>query len=948
MNTLSIPLVVVASIAFYVGLYHLLMYRRRQQQRQDLIFALLCLIGGLYDVFCIGLYGATSVAEAARWQRAQYVGACLFMVALLPFVLDYLHQKPQAPVYAFAAMFLLAAAVLLLDRSPLTFAVDQPGVTTVPWPFDVSRSIYRATPGPFAVFQIVLGLLAIWYLMWISARVYRRDRGSGAGRLLAALAIMLATIVNDVAVVNGLYPFVYTMEYGYAALILVMAYSLLDTVVRAIETKAALSESEIRYRTIVETSPDGIAVSDLEGRVIACNQQDAEMWGYTRAEEIIGQSAFELIAPEDRARAKNNLERAFQHGTVKNAEYTLVRRDGSRFTGELSASLITDAAGRPNSFVAITRDITERKDAVARQQESEEKYRQLVDHSLVGFYVIQNQVLRFCNQRFIEMFAYRPADEMSGKPVSELLAPESRQLVRAHLERRESGEQEIAHYEFKALKRDGTTFDVEVLSCRILYEGRPAVQGTIIDITERKRSEQLLRTLNAAALAMQKATSPAVILGAVSDELGKIGLKCTTFELEDGARHLVFRHSSLSGQAIQVAERLTGRRAGTTRFPVEAIEVFKHAVDDRQSVFVENVQAVVREQFPEPFGRLAGLLVEVLGVSKAAIAPLIAEEKIVGVFSVHADDLIQADLSAITAFAHQLAAAWRQSQLFEQAQLEIAARKQAQEEIHRLNEGLEKRVEERTDQLQAANKELEAFAYSISHDLRAPLRAIDGYTTILVQDYGSTFDAEGKRITAVVREQVQRMSDLIDDLLSFSRLNRTELNVSVVDMEMLAISAMRDLPVSEGQRQAEFDVASLSPAAGDPVLLRQVWINLLSNAVKFSSKRERAVIHVGSREGDTENTYYVGDNGVGFDPRYADKLFGVFQRLHSVEEFEGTGVGLAIVQRIVQRHGGRVWAEGAVDQGATFYFALPRSGDERSSARGMTKGKPPNYSERQA
>ncbi len=239
------------------------------------------------------------------------------------------------------------------------------------------------------------------------------------------------------------------------------------------------------------------------------------------------------------------------------------------------------------------------------------------------------------------------------------------------------------------------------------------------------------------------------------------------------------------------------------------------------------------------------------------------------------------------------------------------------------NQNLEKMVKDRTTELEAANKELESFSYSVSHDLRAPVRVMHSYMNIFMEEYGEQLDAEGKRLLNIVLKNGKKMGFLIDDLLAFSQLGRQELIRTIFSMTELVQMVWNDLYVKDGTRNVEFILKPLPDTLAERAMMQQVWINLISNALKYTRNNQQTTIEISGEQKDGEIIYSVKDNGSGFDMQFYDKLFGVFQRLHSQEEFEGTGVGLAIVERIISKHGGKIWAEGKVNEGAVFYFSLP-------------------------
>jgi light-regulated signal transduction histidine kinase (bacteriophytochrome) len=299
------------------------------------------------------------------------------------------------------------------------------------------------------------------------------------------------------------------------------------------------------------------------------------------------------------------------------------------------------------------------------------------------------------------------------------------------------------------------------------------------------------------------------------------------------------------------------------------------------------------------------------------VVPMIAGGELLGALSVGGPEpsFPAEQLNVAREIATQLSIAISQARLYQK--------------IKHQAEELEARVRERTAQLEAANRELEAFSYSVSHDLRAPLRHIDGFADLLRESHGPQLGEEGARHLAVITDSVRQMGRLIDDLLAFSRMARAEMRQGRVDMGALAVAVSRELARHAPQRVVEWEIPPLPEVRGDEAMLRQVWVNLLSNALKYTGKREKAKIELRCQAADGELEFSVHDNGAGFEQKYADKLFGVFQRLHHSEEFEGTGVGLASVRRIVARHGGRTWAHGRLNEGAAIYFTLPLARAER-------------------
>ncbi|HLF73704.1 MAG TPA: PAS domain S-box protein [Anaerolineales bacterium] len=635
-------------------------------------------------------------------------------------------------------------------------------------------------------------------------------------------------------------------------------------------TENKRAEEELRlWADAFDGCAHGIAIIDPStNRLVVCNPAFASLHK-GRVEDLVGSAVLSLYAPDDHPQVRRSIEKADQIGHSR-YEARMIRRDGSIFPVQMDIVSVRGEDGDLLHRVATAVDITERRHAEEALRESEERYRIIFE--MTNDYAYEDRVEpdgrivpEWITSGVTRITGYSMEDMKAPGFWEKLVHPDDIPILVQHVQRVLSGQADTIEARIITKSSEVRWLQDSAHPVWDAAQGRVTrFYGAAVDNTERKRAEEEIQIKDK--------------LLRMTSEMAKVGgWEFDTETLQGTWTDEVARIHDLDPSQETNVQMGLSYYSGPSRQKIE--QAVRAAIELGRPYDVELEMTSAR-------GNHKWVRTMALPIREAG--------KVVKVRGIFQD---------------------------------ITERKQTEEEIRRLNERLEQRVIERTLQLQSANKELEAFSYSVSHDLRAPLRAIDGFARILLEDYEPVLDEEGKRVCRVISREAQHMGQLIDDLLAFSRLGRKEMHSTRIDMKALASSVFAELIATENPQRIDFHINRIPPAAGDSSLIRQVWVNLLSNAVKFSSKAERAVIEVGSRQSQDECIYYVRDNGAGFDMEYVNKLFGVFQRLHSEKDFEGTGVGLAIVQQVIRRHGGRVWAEGEVGKGATFYFSLPRKSD---------------------
>ncbi len=669
--------------------------------------------------------------------------------------------------------------------------------------------------------------------------------------------------------------------------------------------EAALRESERRYRNTLENMMEGCQIIGHDLRYLYLNKIAA---GHGRRDiaELLGRTMTECYPGIESTAMFAELRRCLETRQPAQMENEFVYPDGDTALFDLCIQPV------PEGVCIFTLDITERRKAEVALRQSEARFVKAFQANPAPMCITTLREGRFVevNERYCQMFAHT-REELIGATSPELSLwddPAVRTAVIEELRSRGF----IRNFEGRFRRKNRELLDA-LISMEIIDfpgESQPVVITMFADITDRKKAEEEIRQLNAEL-------ERRVVERTAELEAANLELSHRRAELESLFESLPGLYLVLTPDfKIVAASDAYLKATMTTREGIigrEFFDVFPANPDEPDAAGESNLRSslnrVLEKGAPDAMAIQKYDIRRPDGVFEERYwspinSPVLGAGQQVQ-YIVHR-------VEEVTDFVRKKSGHTGTSADFG------ARMEQMEAEVFQSSQ----RLQAVNLQLEAANKELESFSYSVSHDLRAPLRAMDGFSRALLEDYGKDLPEDGLRYIRIIRSSAQRMGCLIDDLLSFSRLSRAKLNRRAVDTAALVKDALNELSGQQEGRRIDLRIGGLPVCEGDPALLKQVWINLLSNALKYTRKRDPAEIEVGCRSEGQINIYFVRDNGTGFDMRYAHKLFGVFQRLHRAEDYEGTGVGLAIVQRIVHRHEGKVWAKAAVDQGATFYFTL--------------------------
>lgn len=625
----------------------------------------------------------------------------------------------------------------------------------------------------------------------------------------------------------------------------------------------AARESEERYRVLVEGVKDyAIFRIDPEGYVVTWNKGAEAIKGY-KAEEIIGKhfSIFYTKDEIERGEPEYNLRMAKELGRYE-TESIRMRKGGETFYADVVFTALRDDRGNLLGFTKITRDITERKKAEEQIRESRDQVETIISNAPTAVVVINQdaEIIRW-NSRAEKVFGWK-ADEIIGLSMFDMLLPA--QYANEH---KKEIEELLATGETQAMNN---TLEIMARS----------KNGTEFPVemslsAARSRGEYIFIAFINDITERKKAEDE---VKSTRDFLDTILENIPNMVFVKDAKDLRFLRFNRAGEKLlgYTREELIGKN-DYDFFPKQQADFFTSK--DREVLNKRDITDIPEE----PVNTLNGVIW--------------LHTKKIPIFDAQGQPLYMLGISE-----------------------DITERKATEEKVRRLNRELMNNV----SKLESANKELESFSYSVSHDLRAPLRAIHGYTSILLDEYAEKLDEDGKGMMNSIQSNAKKMGQLIDDLLAFSRLGKKELQKKPVDMNKLAETVIQEVLASYPNVKPEIILHPLHSVSADYNLMAQVFTNLISNAVKYSARVQHPRVEIGSEEKGKNVIYYIKDNGVGFNMDYYNKLFGVFQRLHDAGEFEGTGVGLAIVKRIIDKHGGKIWAESEPDKGATFFFSLKR------------------------